>query len=91
MQKSIYIAGAKITPGVIVRVVGIPSLDGMTQSSQRKTRAVFQHILSRVKRVQSIDERGLVELQFKILNGPLRGLHIVMSEPHLLRMQRGQT
>jgi hypothetical protein len=91
MKKSIDIAGAKITPGVIVRVVGIPPLAGMTQSLQRETRAVFQHILQRCKRVQAIDENGLIELQFKILHGPLRGWHIVMIEPHLLRVQRDQT
>lgn len=58
----------------------------MSPRRQRESRAVFEHIIGRQKRVVGFNAFGWPELSFRIRRGPYAGLHSVWIEPGLLRI-----
>lgn len=74
----------------MVRVLGVPDLGGMHPDGVEESAPVFAHIVGRYKRVAGFNEIGEVELFFRILRGPQRGLHSVWIEPRLLRVRRSK-
>jgi hypothetical protein len=74
-----------IREGDVVRVVGVPDLAGIRRPEVRR---VFRHLVGTYRRVRGFDERGNVELVFRIRDGRDRGLHVVGIEPSLLRVRR---
>ena len=78
--------GRRITLGARVRVIGVPDLSRMHESTRRETNAVFRHIRGTYKRVEAFDSIGHAELSFIIRRGPHRGMHWVAIEPYLLRL-----
>ena len=87
-QRRLDSTGRRIRVGDIVRVIGVPDLDGMSRPGLRETLPILRFLVGRYKRVVGFDERGLAELAFRIATGRNRGLHTVWIEPHLLRVRR---
>ena len=80
--------GAVIEAGAQVRILGVPELKGLSRSQRAETRAVFQHVVGRYKRVAEVTSGGWLVLQFVIRSGSARGRHIVELEPQLVRVRR---
>lgn len=79
--------GTTIVSGMLVRVIGMPDLDGMAAPEQAATSAVFRSLLGKYKPVKDFDEHGLVELSFQLPDGDgRRRLHTVWIEPFLLQV-----
>ena len=68
----------------LVRVVGLPDLEGFRSQTHR----VFRRLVGTYRRVTGFDERGNAELLFRIRTGRDRGTHIVGIEPYLLHLPR---
>mgnify|MGYP001556170703 CR=1 FL=1 len=67
-----------------VRITGVPALTGMSAATKGESKAVFEFLVGKKKRISGIDERGHAELMFRIRKGPLKGLHWVSLEPEFL-------
>ena len=80
-------ARRRIRVGSIVRVIGVPSLAGMSPRAKSEVGAVFEHIRGQCKRVAGVDERGNIELSFFIRRGKLAGRHSVAIAPNLVLVQ----
>ena len=85
------VAGKHLKVGDTVRVIGVPSLSGMSPECRAESLPVFEHLVGKYKRVREFDELGFAWLQFKIRNGPQAGFHMVGIEPYLLRLRRVQS
>jgi hypothetical protein len=81
--------GERISPGDRVRVLGTPDLAGMAARPRAETARVFEHLVGTYRRVDSFDRFGFLRLMFRIRRGPLKGLHWVGIEPHLVRRAGG--
>ena len=82
--------GTRIKVGDVVRIVGVPDLDGMSAECRAESLPVFEHLVGKYKRVEEFDEFGQAWLRFKILKGPHAGYHSVGIEPQLLKLRRTQ-
>ena len=76
--------GKQIGVGQMVRVVGVPDLDGMGKEEQILSRPVFQWLVGKLFRVSDFDEYGCAELDFVIPFGNSKGMHTVWIEPFLV-------
>jgi hypothetical protein len=81
--------GERISPGDRVRVLHTPDLTGMAPRPRAETARVFQHLIGTYRRVESFDRFGFLRVMFRIRRGPLKGLHWVGIEPHLVRRAGG--
>ena len=81
--------GQRLRPGDRVRVLAVPDLAGMAKRPRAKTARVFRHLVGTYRRIDCLDRYGFVTLVFRIRRGPLKGLHWVGIEPHLLRRAGG--
>ena len=79
--------GRPIREGEIVRVIGVPDLDGCPP----ETRRVFRRLVGTYRRVLRFDSLGNAEIVFRIRAGRDRGLHIVGIEPRLLKLRHAAT
>src|SRR5262249_6005333 len=77
--------GATVREGDVVRVLGIPDLQGMKSPYREETEAVFRHIKGSRKRVYGFDHFGCAILVFRIARGKHAGRHSVAIEPQLIR------
>lgn len=77
-------AGRPLRPGDVVRVVGVPSLKGMSKEGIAESRPVFRYLRGKSVRIESITEFGMPWLDFAIPSGRYRGWHGVAIEPLLL-------
>jgi hypothetical protein len=77
--------GRIVRKGDVVRVLGVPKLNGMRSPYREETERVFRHIKGRAKRVHDFDRFGCAILVFRILKGRSRGWHSVAIEPELIR------
>ena len=77
--------GQNISIGDLVRVVGIPDLSSMPQHAQKESMAVFRYLKGKYKRIRSFNRIGWAEIEFRIREGTLAGLHTVWIEPTLIR------
>jgi len=75
----------------IVRVIGIPDLNGMSRDCRAESLPVFRHLVATYKRIVEFDEFGMAWLRFKIRKGSHAGFHSVGIEPYLLRLRRRVT
>jgi len=83
--------GRQIDIGDVVRIVGVPDLNGMAQPYRDESSAVFRHLVGSYKRVEEFDEIGLVRSGFfQIRKGPLAGWHSIGIEPFLLKVKRSR-
>lgn len=80
--------GRRIRKGDLVRIVGMPVLNGMRRTSRLEAEPVFRHIRGTCKRVHRFTRYGFAEIFFKIRNGRYAGWHSVEIEPDLLMVQR---
>lgn len=79
--------GKRVRVGDVVRVVGVPNLDGMSPLCRAESLPVFEYLVGKYKRVEEFDEFGMAWLRFTIRKGPSAGYHSVGIEPHLLRVR----
>ena len=79
--------GRRVKTGDMVRVIGVPTLAGMTPECRAESLPVFQHLVGTYRRVEEFDKFGFAWLRFKIRRGPHRGYHSVAIEPYLLRLR----
>lgn len=86
------VTGRRIKVGDVVRVIGVPSFEGMSEEvlEECRTREVFEYLVGRYKRVSEFDQYGCAELFFTIPKGRERGMHSVAIEPWLLRVKRSR-
>jgi hypothetical protein len=78
-------SGRNLNAGDIVRVIGVPNLEGMSESGLLESLPVFRHLVGTYRRIERFDRHGFAELSFRVRRGPLAGLHSVAIEPFLLR------
>lgn len=78
--------GRLLQPGDVVRVVGVPSLKGMSKEGIAESRPVFRYLRGKSVRIEFITEFGMPWLDFAIPVGRYRGLHGVAIEPLLLEL-----
>jgi hypothetical protein len=71
--------------GDVVRVIGVPELEGMSESALRESLLVFRHLVGTYRRIKLFDKHGFAELSFRVRRGPFADLHSVAIEPFLLR------
>lgn len=86
--------GRNLNAGDIVRVIGVPNLEGMSESGLLESLPVFRHLVGTYRRIDRFDRHGLAELSFRVRHGPFAGLHSIAIEPYLLRRKdaaRGHT
>ena len=83
--------GRAIDVGDRVRVLAVPSLAGMSPDAAEESRVAFEHVVGRYVRVRGFDDRGFVEVAFRVRAGPLAGLHSLWIEPGLLRVRRSRS
>ena len=80
-------SGKPINIGDLVRVIGLPELEGMTPLLRAETLAIFRRLLGKYKRVRDFDELGHAELSLSIrLPDGTLSRHNVWIEPHLLHL-----
>lgn len=72
--------GRIVRTGDTVRIVGMPDLHGLPAETHR----AFRHLVGTYRNVRGSDERGNVEIVFRILRSRDRGLHVVGIESGLL-------
>ena len=77
--------GKTVRAGDVVRILGVPKLDGMKSPYREETERVFQHIKGQCKRVDSFDQFGCAIIFFSIRKGRSAGFHSVAIEPELIR------
>lgn len=77
--------GLSISPGDVVRIIGLPNLSQMSGRTRKESEPVFRHLKGKYKKVCSFNHIGLAEIEFRIRDGKLAGLHTVWIEPSLLR------
>ena len=80
--------GRKLSKGDIVRVVGLPNLSTMPATTRRESEPVFRYLKKKYKRIFAFSKDGLAEIEFRIREGNLPGLHTVSIEPRLLRQKQ---
>ena len=83
--------GNTLYVGSEVRIVGEPDLSMLPKSDELRSRDVFAYILGSYRRVVAFDARGLVELEFRIMKGRLKGHHFVWIEPSLLKLRAARS
>ena len=76
--------GQTLRPGDVVRIVGVPSLRGMSREGIAESLPVFRYLRGKSVRIESITEHGMAWLSFAIPAGKFRGWHGVAIEPLLL-------
>ncbi len=72
----------------VVRVLGVPSLDGMAPAAREESEPVFARLVGRAVRVDEIDDRGLLGVWFSTRERRHRQAHWVALEPWLVRVRR---
>jgi len=82
--------GRRLRAGDVVRIVGVPELSQTPRRDDLGTREVFEHIRGTYRRIASIDENGLVEIELRISKGRHAGLHFVWIEPFLLKKRESK-
>jgi hypothetical protein len=82
------VTGEQLNVGDIVRVIGVPELNGMSRECRAESLPVFQYLVGKYKQIAEFDEFGMAWLWFKIRKGPHMGFHSVGIEPYLLRRRR---
>ena len=82
------VTGKPIKVGDIVRIVGVPDLNGMSAACRAESLPVFKYLVGKYKQVYEVDEYGFAWVSFKIRQGSSAGFHTVGIEPHLLRVRR---
>lgn len=87
-RKALDVTGRVVRIGALVRVVGVPRLEGLAPDIRRESEAVFTWLMGRYVRVAEIDAQGLAGVWFSIRDGKYRGRHWVAIEPGLLRVRR---
>ncbi len=70
--------------GRLVRISGVPELNGMAKASRKESEPVFLYLVGKKKRILAIDEFGCAQFEFVIRKGPSKGSHTVWIEPELL-------
>jgi hypothetical protein len=78
-------AGENISIGDLVRVVGVPDLSRLSTRISKESEPVFRHLKGKYKKIRSFNDIGWAEIEFRIREGKLAGLHTVWVEPTLLR------
>jgi hypothetical protein len=81
--------GHRLSPGDRVPVLSVPDLRGVAKRPRAETARVVRHLVGTYRRIDSIDGFGLLRLVFRIRRGPLKGLHCVGIQPHLVRRAGG--
>jgi len=79
--------GERVHVGDMVRVIGVPDLNGMSSECRAESLPVFRFLVGKYKRVQEFDEYGFAWLRFTIRDGPHAGYHSVAIEPRLLKIR----
>src|SRR3569623_283250 len=87
-MKPLDARGRRIRGGDFVRIVGLPDLSTMASATaRRETGAEFRHVRGSCKRVSGFNKYGFVEVSFRILRGPNKGMHMLAVEPPLVIVQ----
>ena len=76
--------GSTLRPGDVVRVVGVPTLKGMSTQGVKESRPVFMYLRGKSVRIESFNQFGIAWLNFAIPVGKHKGWHGVTIEPRLL-------
>ena len=76
--------GKEIGIGQMVRVIGVPTLEGMSEEGLKMSEPVFKYLVGRLCRVSGFDEYGCAEIEVVIPHGTSKGWHEVWLEPYLL-------
>jgi hypothetical protein len=79
------VLGRTLEVGDVVRVIGVPELNGMSESGLKETLPAFRHLVGTYRRIQLFDDHGLAQINFLVRGGPIAGWHGVAIEPFLLR------
>jgi len=80
--------GRKLKPGDMVRVIGVPELNGMSEAGLRESLSAFRHLVGTYRKIRRFDQHGFAEIFFRVQRGPIAGWHGVTIEPFLLRRKR---
>ncbi len=84
------VMGRFIRIGDVVRVVGVPSLEGMAPESIRELEPVFARLVGRYLRVNELTEQGMLGAWFSTKKGRRRSRQCVALEPWLVRVRRSR-
>jgi hypothetical protein len=76
--------GRLLRAGDLVRIVGVPSLKGMSESGIAESLPVFRYLRGKSVRIDSFNDIGMAWLNFAIPAGKYKGWHGVAIEPRLL-------
>lgn len=88
--RRVDVTGSRLRIGDSVRIIGVPDLVGMSQSSRRESLPVFRYLVGKYKRIQGFDQFGCVELSFIIRSKTNRRSvsHGIWLEPFLVRKRQ---
>jgi hypothetical protein len=82
--------GALLRLGDVVRIIGVPDLEGIHPDVRPETERIFKYLVGKYKRIAEFDERNEAGLWFRIRKGRDAGIHWVSIEPYLLRLRRAR-
>ena len=76
--------GRHLRAGDLVRIVGVPSLKGMSATGIAESLPVLRYLKGKSVRIDSFNDIGLAWLNFAIPAGKYKGWHGVAIESRLL-------